>query len=403
MSPRVRRLTATLGALFAACVTLVSAFAGSAGADAVAAPWSGTPNGITSVTLTKTDADMKRIVEYWSPARLKAAQNNTPAAPEVKPSGGATSSASASPTTSAKPSATATAAGGMPIPAGGAVIPAAGTSSGSAKTAKVTSSPVVSPTFPKKKAQTGGNPITVGKVFFRIGDKDYWCSASSVAAANHRLVATAAHCTYDAKQDRFAEYWIFIPGYADGGTPYGIYVGHTLNLHSSFIAQGDYDYDYAFITVHDGFRWKPGRTAGSYVMEDVGALEDNVGGQGLMVNRGISLSTFAFGYPAAPQIDGSRPYDGRTMKRCDGRTYRANAPARLVDRGIALRCGFTAGASGGPWLIYYDPANGVGYLNGVNSFAWDTDTDKKYDRISSPYFMASTYVVYRWAAQQTAS
>lgn len=78
------------------------------------------------------------------------------------------------------------------------------------------------------------------------------------------------------------------------------------------------------------------------------------------------------------------------------------APARLVEQGVALTCGFTTGASGGPWLISYDNRTATGYLNGVNSFAWDTDTDRRYDRISSPYFIASTHVVYHWAATQQA-
>ncbi|MFF5212448.1 trypsin-like serine peptidase [Streptosporangium sp. NPDC000396] len=382
MSPRARRLTATIGAFVAACVVMLSAFAGSAAAR----PYPTMPDRIMSIKLTKNSADMKRIAEYWTPARLKEVQNNTPAIPESKPSGSATATAtptatpSVSPTPSASPVATAKA---TPRP----------------KT--VASSPIIRPTLPKKSLPTTGNsPITVGKVFFRMGDKDYWCSASSVASANHNLVATAAHCAYDARQGRAANYWIFIPGYSQGKTPYGIYVGHSLNLHEDFPGMGDYDFDYAFVTVHDGFRWKPGKAPDTYEMEDVGSLEDNVGGQGLVINRHAGMYVFAFGYPAAPHIDGSRPYDGQKVLWCDGRTKRQNAPARLVELGIALQCGFTAGASGGPWLVGYNPSTGLGYLNGVNSLAWDTDVDRKYDQISSPYFTRWTYAVYQWAEKQ---
>ncbi|MFF5115171.1 trypsin-like serine peptidase [Streptosporangium sp. NPDC000509] len=393
MSSRARRLTATLGGLVAACVTMTFAFAGSA----AAAPQYGAPNGITSITLTKSSADMKRIAEYWSPARLKQAMDNVPAAPGNPPSSASPPSASPSsggPSGSATPgSATAAAASGT-----GETGAATG---GKNSTTSGKAAPVVKPTLPKKRVpSSGGSPVTVGKVFFRIGAKDYWCSASSVAAANRNLVATAGHCAYDAKSGSQAEYWIFIPGYDKGNTPYGIYVGHSLNLHEDFVGQGDYDYDYAFVTVHDGFRWKAGKTSGSYEMESVGSLEDNVGGQGLVTNRGTGLSTVAFGYPAAPHPDGYRPYDGQRLKWCDGRTIKVKAPTRLVEQGIALTCGFTNGASGGPWLISY--SNGLGYLNGVNSFAWDVNTDRRFDRISSPYFIASTYVVYHWAATQQA-
>ncbi|MBG0825505.1 serine protease [Planomonospora sp. ID91781] len=390
MSPRVRRLTATLGALFAACVTMTSAFPGAAEAS----PFDGVPNGVTSITLTRNSADMKRIAGYWSPVRLKQAQNNTPAIPEVKPSeaGEPAPPPSVSPTPSGTGKATtAAAAAGEQATATTATTSATGDPS------------VIEPTAPKKRtADTGAVPVTVGKVFFRLGGKDYWCSASSVASANRNLVATAAHCAYDAKLARAAEYWIFIPGYDRGETPYGIYVGHSLNLHESFVGKGDYDYDYAFVTVHDGFRWKPGKAAGSYEMEAVGSLEDNVGGQGLAFKRSPGRYTFAFGYPAAPYLDGTKPFDGQELKSCDGLTRRQAAPARLVEYGIALKCGFTAGASGGPWLIGYDTRSARGYLNGVNSFAWDTDVDKRYDQISSPYFSLSTYVVYRYAGSRRA-
>ncbi|MGJ6968684.1 trypsin-like serine peptidase [Streptosporangium sp. G11] len=397
MSSRARRLAATLGGLIAACVTMTSAFAGSA----VASPLDGVPNGITSITLTKSSADMRRIAEYWSPARLKQAMDNVPATPGSPPS--STSPTSGGGAGSATPgSATAAAATGT-----GEAATTTGetgaTTGGKSSTGSGSSAPVVKPTLPKKRAPaSGSSPVTVGKVFFRIGAKDYWCSASSVAAANRNLVATAGHCAYDAKTGSPAEYWIFIPGYDKGETPYGIYVGHSLNLHEDFVGKGDYDYDYAFVTVHDGFKWKAGKTSGTYEMESVGSLEDNVGGQGLATNRGIGLLALAFGYPAAPHPNGDRPYDGQKLKSCDGRTIRVKAPTRLVEQGIALTCGFTNGASGGPWLISYDSRSAVGYLNGVNSFAWDVNTDRKYDRISSPYFIASTYVVYHWAATQQA-
>ncbi|MEU7986863.1 hypothetical protein AB0B56_18555 [Streptosporangium canum] len=399
MSPRVRRFATTLGALVASGVLAMSAFAGDASADNT---YNTTvPGSITSITLTKTSADMKRIAEYWSPARIKQAQDGTPATPEIKPSGGATTA--------------------TPAPSGGTGTAATATAttaaaSGESKTANATSyysssssssgstAPVVRPTLPKKPSSaTAKSPVTVGKVFFRLGDRDFWCSASSVASKSRSLVATAGHCAYDAKQGRHADYWIFIPGYDKGETPYGVYVGHSLNLHESFVGLGDYDYDYAFVNVHDGFIWKPGKSPNTYEMEPVGKLEDNVGGQGLVVKRGIGQAALAFGYPAAPQIDGSRPYDGQKLRWCSGRTTRRPAPTYLMELGIALKCGFTGGASGGPWLVDYNSATGLGYLNGVNSFAWDVDTDRKYDLISSPYFITSTYNVYRWADSQHAS
>ncbi|MER5423252.1 trypsin-like serine peptidase [Streptosporangium roseum] len=391
MSPRARRFATTLGALVASGVLAMSAFAGGASADGT---YNTTvPGSITSITLTKTSAEMKRIAEYWSPARIKQAQDGTPATPEIKPSTGATSTTTPAPS-SGTGTATTAAASGETTTANATTYYSSSSST----------SPIVRPTLPKKTPPaTVDKPITVGKVFFRIGDRDFWCSASSVASKSRSLVATAGHCAYDAKQGRHADYWIFIPGYDRGETPYGVYVGHSINLHESFVGLGDYDYDYAFVNVHDGFVWKPGKSPNTYEMEPVGKLEDNVGGQGLVVKRGVGQTALAFGYPAAPQIDGSRPYDGQKLRWCSGRTTRRTAPTYLVELGIALKCGFTGGASGGPWLVDYNSATGLGYLNGVNSFAWDVNTDRKFDLISSPYFITSTYNVYRWADSQHAS
>lgn len=274
MSSRARRLTATLGGLVAACVIMTSTFAGSAAAG----PLYGVPNGITSITLTKSSADMRRIAEYWSPARLKQAMDNVPATPGSPPSSGSPSSASPS---SSGPTGSATPGSATAAAASSARETATTTTTGrKSSSTSGSSAPVVRPTLPKKRPPaSSSSPVTVGKVFFRIGTKDYWCSASSVAATNRNLVATAGHCAYDAKTGSQAEYWIFIPGYDKGNTPYGIYVGHSLNLHEDFVGKGDYDYDYAFVTVHDGFRWKAGKASGTYEMEGVGSLEDNVGGQ----------------------------------------------------------------------------------------------------------------------------
>lgn len=67
---------------------------------------------------------------------------------------------------------------------------------------------------------------------------------------------------------------------------------------------------------------------------------------------------------------------------------------------VGVKCAFTAGASGGPLLVGYSSAARTGYLAGVNSVAWDTDGNDRYDHISSPYFNGDTYEVYKAAANR---
>jgi len=376
MSPRAKRLAATLAGMLAATVAAVMTATPASGAAVPETRSAPTPDWVMTVPLAQREADVQRVMDYWTPDRLKAASSYaTPArrAPQTSPA----------------PTGTTT------------------------STATATERPTtVQPTRGRAKVKNG-LPTTVGKVFFRIGDRHYFCSATAVHSPNRNLVATAAHCAYDVQQMKPVEDWIFVPGYtADSRAEWGIYVGHTLNLHDNFAGLVDWDYDYAFVTVHRGFTWEqekdakgnPKRDANGnpvYRRVDVGRLEDNVGGQGFLWNQPRNVVTHAFGYPAGEQPDGTRPFDGSSMRWCVTRTrIRVTAPNLLLNRGLAFPCMFTAGASGGPWLVRYNSRTGSGYLNGVNSRTWDRNADRRYDHISSPSFTKSTYVIYKIATTQ---
>ncbi|PZG15102.1 trypsin-like serine peptidase, partial [Nonomuraea aridisoli] len=252
-------------------------------------------------------------------------------------------------------------------------------------------------------APRSGTARTMGKVYFRFGSKEYWCSGAAVAAKNRSVVATAGHCAYDSRQARAADYWIFVPNPgANGETPDGIYVGASISMHEDWSGKGDYDYDYAFVSVHRGFTWAA--KDGGYVMQDVGTLQDNVGGLGLDLNKKPGTYTVTpFGYPAGAQPDGTTPYDGKSLRTCPtGPTRFTVAPARDVQKGVELQpCGFSAGVSGGPWVIGYDENHRLGNLNGVNSLTWNRNPGGFYDAVSSPYFDTTTGQVYRHAAAVT--
>jgi hypothetical protein len=377
MSSRVKRLAAALGgAIAATSVLLLSASPGSA----AGVPTRAAPDWIISLPLAQSAADVQKVIDYWEPARLKQASSYSPSRK--------------APATPA-PHTTTTAT----------------TSSSVLK--EITSLPDSIQPARGDATMKSTLPSTVGKVFFKVGDKEYWCSASAVHSANKNLVATAGHCAYDFRQAKAVEDWIFIPGYtSDGKTDLGIYVGHTLNLHQSFASLGDFDYDYAFVTVTRGFEWQvekddkgqPQKDAKGNVLYkavDKGRLEDNVGGLGFLWNQKFTTATYAFGYPAGEQPDGSRPYNGSALKWCYAKgTVKVTAPNWLLNRGISIRCGFTSGASGGPWVVRYDSSTRSGYLNGVNSLTWDRNADRQFDHVSSPYFNTATYEIYRHATGQ---
>ncbi|SNT60703.1 hypothetical protein SAMN05216276_10791, partial [Streptosporangium subroseum] len=97
-------------------------------------------------------------------------------------------------------------------------------------------------------------PKSIGKVFFLdAAGKQRWCSATSIQSKYRNLVATAGHCVYDDKANASVmDKWVFVPGYYQGKTPWGIYVGKTAYVHYDFSVYNDRDRDYAFVTVYNG-------------------------------------------------------------------------------------------------------------------------------------------------------
>ncbi|MCC5574209.1 hypothetical protein IMZ11_00955 [Microtetraspora sp. AC03309] len=104
------------------------------------------------------------------------------------------------------------------------------------------------------KSKNVNLPKTTGKVFFKGGDgKPHWCSATSVQSAYRNLVATAGHCVYDTESNKATlDKWVFVPGYYQAKTPWGIYVGKQAFTHYDYDVYEDGDRDYAFVTVYNG-------------------------------------------------------------------------------------------------------------------------------------------------------
>ncbi|MEV1167718.1 hypothetical protein [Nonomuraea sp. NPDC049784] len=135
-------------------------------------------------------------------------------------------------------------------------------------------------------------------------------------------------------------------------------------------------------------------------VKDAGRLGDNVGGQGFAWNQPTGKYVRVFGYPAAPHPDGNKNYTGVTPKWCYGATTKKlqGSAAKKIEEHVALKCAFTEGADGGPWLYKYSNTKRLGYLNGVVSTFNDQDGNGRVDYISSPYFDGETNTVYKSAA-----
>jgi hypothetical protein len=117
-----------------------------------------------------------------------------------------------------------------------------------------TVAPIGAESKSSSKSHNVNFPKTIGKVFFVNGKGEKkWCSATSVQAKYKNLVATAGHCVFDTKANTdVMSKWVFVPGYYQGKSPYGIYVGKQAFTHYDFSNYEDYDRDYAFVTVYNG-------------------------------------------------------------------------------------------------------------------------------------------------------
>ncbi|GAA0408074.1 hypothetical protein GCM10009530_70490 [Microbispora corallina] len=289
----------------------------------------------------------------------------------------------------------------------------------------------------KKTTSTSKNvnlPKTTGKVFFVGADhRPHWCTATSVQSSYHNLVATAGHCVYDTASNKATlDKWVFVPGYYQGKTPWGIYVGKTAFTHYDYDVYEDGDRDYAFVTVYNGvklgadqYKWvkyddataeqkaaADAKKAGYLVwtikgvkyieyiaLEDAGRLGDNVGGQGLAYNQKVGGSVFVFGYPSGSHPDGTSPFTGKTLKWSYGKTFAATAPSIKGEEMVGVKSSFTGeGSIGSAWLTQYKSTRRLGYLDGVTAAVSDTDGNKRIDTSISPYFDGETYGVYKSAS-----
>src|SRR5690606_17843074 len=184
-------------------LALGGAVAGMLAAAAVAAPAHAAPtDAAPALNLANTKFAAQQVVQYWIAEKKANLINATPYNVETTLS---TRGVSAKTVTSASDK------------------PGTVGSSGDQKAATA-------------KTKNINLPRTVGKVFFKGADgKPHWCSATSIQNGYKNLVVTAGHCVYDTKKDKDTlDNWVFIPGYYQGKTPWGIYVGKTAYVHSDY-------------------------------------------------------------------------------------------------------------------------------------------------------------------------
>ena len=188
-------------------------------------------------------------------------------------------------------------------------------------------------TAPAGNGRSFGGVPAVGALFTESNGKlgSHFCTASVVDAAAGDLAVTAAHCVYGKTGTM-----VFVPGYADGRTPYGVWPVTKVYTDSAWDASQDPDHDVAFLRLSDASAGTP--------------IQDVTGAEALATDAPTGQAVQVIGYPDAAAVP----------VWCSGPATGFSATQLQFDCG-----GYTDGTSGGPFLTGVDPATGQGTVIGV--------------------------------------
>ena len=184
-----------------------------------------------------------------------------------------------------------------------------------------------------ENAQSFGGAAAVGALFSESDGKlgSHFCTASVVHSAAGDLALTAAHCVYGKTGTL-----VFVPAYADGKTPYGVWPVTKVYTDGAWDASQDPDHDVAFLRLSDASDGTP--------------IEDVTGAETLAAVAPAGQTVRVIGYP-----------DGAAEPVwCSGLVKGFSATQFEFDCG-----GYTTGTSGGPFLTGVDAATGQGTVIGV--------------------------------------
>lgn len=205
---------------------------------------------------------------------------------------------------------------------------------------------------------------TVGALFFTVGGKAHFCTASVVDSAAGDLVITAAHCVYS-QAHGYAGHIEFVPGYHDGKRPYGAWAVRKVTVASGWRRSADPNLDVAFLAV--------GPAHGTRIQSRTGGLRLGIG-------RRYEESLVPVGYNDTD--------DGPVKCRTKSFKFR---PGQLE-----FYChNFWDGTSGGPWITGFDARTGNGMVIGVIG-GYEQGGDYEWASYS-PYFGSAVSELFRQA------
>ncbi|KAB2345733.1 hypothetical protein F8566_26885 [Actinomadura rudentiformis] len=298
-----------------------AAMARSSSAPPPVDPGAAAASGITNTTSSK------KILDYWTTARIRAAT------PEPLPR------------PAPQPTAEKQVKNVLPPQAAGGARPARlkGTSD---------SPRVLAHTQAQRWNRQGSMPATtIGKIYYvRNNGTPGYCSGSVINGNNKNTVWTSGHCIHagGGGAGNYFRDFIFVPDADNNREPHGRWTYRYANTTIGWERDGNWSYDVAAIAFNP--------------QAQRGNLADWVGYQGYRFGYGQAFNNIhAFGFPQ----DGYRRTDfsGNDLWYCLTFTWRAG----VFDDRIHMECDMHHGASGGPWLEDLQLSRGWGYIIGAYS------------------------------------
>ena len=184
-------------------------------------------------------------------------------------------------------------------------------------------------------AHTAQVALRVGALFEHDASGDHFCTASVVTSPGKDLLVTAAHCINGGDGSGYQTDIVFIPGYRDGATPYGIWTPQRLLVAPQWANSADPDYDVGFVVLQP--------LNGENIEQVLGANQ-------LGDDSGYQYLVRVTGYPSS----------GGTPITCMNWTSRQSATQLRFNCG-----GYTGGTSGSPWVTHFNPSSRTGTIVGV--------------------------------------
>jgi V8-like Glu-specific endopeptidase len=186
----------------------------------------------------------------------------------------------------------------------------------------------------------------VGALFEHSASGNHFCTASVVASPGHDLLITAAHCIHSGKGGGYNQDIVFIPGYQDGATPYGVWTPSKLLVDEQWAKSSDPDHDVGFVVLHPN----NGQN-----------IQDVIGSNDIRFDAGYSNLVRVTGYPSG----GNAPVTCKNWTSMQSQTQ------------LRFECGgFFGGTSGSPWVTDFNPRTRTGAIIGViGGYQSGGDTD----------------------------